>query len=57
VLEKTARSQTWQDEMKKLQLVDHYLDSKAAAAFLDAENAKLGEVMAKLGLSKQAAVK
>ena len=57
VLAKTAQSPSWQEEMKKSQLVEHYLDSKAAGAFLEAENKKLSEIMGKLGLSKQAAAK
>jgi putative tricarboxylic transport membrane protein len=57
VLAKTAQSPSWQEEMKKSQLVEHYLDSKAAGAFLEAENKKLSEIMGRLGLTKQAAAK
>jgi putative tricarboxylic transport membrane protein len=57
IFAKTVQSKSWQDELQRTQLVDHYLDSKATGAFLEEENGKLTGVMGKLGVSGNAAAK
>lgn len=57
IFAKTVKSEAWQKELKRAQLVDHYLDAKGTGAFLEAENTKLTAVMGKLGLSSKAASK
>lgn len=52
VLKKTVETPMWKEEVEREKLSEHFLDSKATAAFLDSQNAALSAVMGKLGLAK-----
>jgi len=53
---KTMETQEWKEEIQRSQLTSHYLPSRESGTFLAAENAKLTDIMNKLGLSKEASV-
>jgi putative tricarboxylic transport membrane protein len=43
----------WKQELERTQLEQHYLDSKTARGFLDAEYGRIADIMKKISLANQ----
>jgi putative tricarboxylic transport membrane protein len=51
-LDTTVKSKAWQETLKRMDWTDIYLSGDAFKAYVDAENKRIGEVLAKLNLVK-----
>jgi putative tricarboxylic transport membrane protein len=53
VFAKTIATAEWKQELERSQLEQHYLDSKNAHGFLDAEYGRIADIMRKISLANQ----
>jgi putative tricarboxylic transport membrane protein len=53
VFAKTVATAEWKQELERTQLEQHYLDSKTARGFLDAEYGRIADIMKKISLANQ----
>ena len=51
-IETTAKSPAWKETLVKMDWTDIYLSGDAFAKYLDEENKRIGDILAKLNLKK-----